>query len=585
MGQLNDVRPRRRTTGARCQITKENLLYLPIADSSDRWFWTSLVAPGVFSYEFTLDSVVSGPARLRAAIWASSESGEYPDHHLRIAINGTGVHEERWDGKGFRTVEAVFSTTALRDGVNRITLESPGDTGAAVDILYLDWLELSFSRAPVARQSRLEITCATSPIQPMGFDSPLQVYDITQPQRAQRVGENIEPLHLVDCPRGRRYLILGENEVLSPRKLLESQQLPDLRAVNAGADYLAIGPADLLKPLQPLLELRAAQGLKTLSVPIEAVYDQFNYGMPEPQALRALLAYASMHWKPAPRYLLLVGDASYDPKGYLAAPEANRLTVELIDTQYGGETVSDIGAVQSEQQVEQMPAIGLLPARHAEQVRGYVQKVLKYEAATPQRKQKISLLAVADGQDISFRLDAKSFLDEFPSNQYEYELFTPDAGAGDAAAQLRQRLAEGHHLVAYFGHGSLQMWGKDRLLSVEDLARLPATASLPIVLQFTCLSGYYIHPNVESLAERMLWQPNGGIVAVLAPSSLTLPYDQSFLSLSLARLLVAEPELTIGEIHLKARQQVPLDSQGAADVMRTFMLFGDPALRVSSNSP
>jgi len=214
-----------------------------------------------------------------------------------------------------------------------------------------------------------------------------------------------------------------------------------------------------------------------------------------------------------------------------------------------------------------------------------VQKVLKYEAATPQRKQKISLLAVADGQDISFRLDAKSFLDEFPSNQYEYELFTPDAGAGDAAAQLRQRLAEGHHLVAYFGHGSLQMWGKDRLLSVEDLARLPATASLPIVLQFTCLSGYYIHPNVESLAERMLWQPNGGIVAVLAPSSLTLPYDQSFLSLSLARLLVAEPELTIGEIHLKARQQVPLDSQGAADVMRTFMLFGDPALRVSSNSP
>ena len=91
----------------------------------------------------------------------------------------------------------------------------------------------------------------------------------------------------------------------------------------------------------------------------------------------------------------------------------------------------------------------------------------------------------------------------------------------------------------------------------------------------------YTHPKVDSLAETFLWQPDGGPIAVLAPSSLTLPYDQSYLSRSLAQLIMDNPTATLRELHLKARRQTPLDNTGGLDVMRTFMLFGDPPLRLA----
>jgi hypothetical protein len=46
--------------------------------------------------------------------------------------------------------------------------------------------------------------------------------------------------------------------------------------------------------------------------------------------------------------------------------------------------------------------------------------------------------------------------------------------------------------------------------------------------------------------------------------------------------ILAHPESRLGEVHLAARRQVAPDTPGKRDVMMTFMLFGDPALRLSA---
>jgi len=75
-------------------------------------------------------------------------------------------------------------------------------------------------------------------------------------------------------------------------------------------------------------------------------------------------------------------------------------------------------------------------------------------------------------------------------------------------------------------------------------------------------------------------QPRAGAVAVLGPTSLTLATDQSFLSNAFVDAYLAEPGRPIGDVLLEARRQIPESLGGAQDVLQTFLLFGDPAMRL-----
>lgn len=169
-------------------------------------------------------------------------------------------------------------------------------------------------------------------------------------------------------------------------------------------------------------------------------------------------------------------------------------------------------------------AIGRIPAREPQQVKAFVEKTLAYLQSAPAGEWRRRVLAVADGQDPSFRDEAQAFLDPFKAG-YQTALVNPPANTPNADQEILKDLNEGTVLVSYFGHGSLTQWGKDNLFTVEDSAALKNGGRLPIVLNMTCLTGLFTHPKVKSLAETLLWMPDGGAVAVLAATSLTLTTD------------------------------------------------------------
>jgi hypothetical protein len=96
----------------------------------------------------------------------------------------------------------------------------------------------------------------------------------------------------------------------------------------------------------------------------------------------------------------------------------------------------------------------------------------------------------------------------------------------------------------------------------------------------TCLAGLFTHPKVQSLTEALLWKTDGGAVALLAPTSLTLSSDQSFLSHALVQALLKDRTARLGDAFLQAQREVPAQGSGTQDVLRTFLLFGDPALKL-----
>jgi hypothetical protein len=559
---------------------EHNDQYAPQVEAGDHFFWQSLPAPQTQTYELTLPEAQPGPARLRVELWASTSAPVSPDHHVRLTLNGQSVADAAWDGAGRRTLEAELPDGVLA-GTNTLGIDLPGDTGAPAEIVFLDWIEFSYPRRAAFAAGALLWTGEAAPVQLTGFNGPLTLWDVTAPESVASITVNPGEGGLTfQGQTGHRYLAVEPQGLRKP-SAAPLTLAPDLRAAGRGADWVAVGPADLLAPLQPLADWRAAQGLQTALIPLDAVADQFGAGYPEPEAIQSFVQYAARSWQPAPRFLLLVGDATYDPRGYTAPAEANRLPGFFIQTTYGGETVSDVlfGQVNADPWPDL--AIGRLPARDTAQVSAYAAKSLAYEQNAPAGDWQRRVLAVADGQDPAFSSDAQAFLDVFASG-YSPVLYAPAAGATDASAQVKAYLGEGYVLVAYFGHGSVNMWGKDRLFTTDDAATLTNSDYLPVVVNMNCLTGLYTHPKVISLAEALLWQPSGGAVAVLAPSSLTLPADQAMLSSAFAASLVKNPGLTLGEWLLQAQRQMPVDdSAGGREVMLTFLLFGDPALRLS----
>jgi hypothetical protein len=557
--------------------SEENSLYAPQASGGDGWFGKMIPAKKSHAFAISLDALAAGPTLVRLAVWSDTQAELAPDHHLQVMINGQVALDATWDGSGRQVLQAVAPAGLLAAGVNQVEVLLPGDTGITAERSYFDWLEIDYPRPATAENGLALLPGAGVPIQFDGFDAAThrlwQIDGITQTTRL--LGS------LIPGELGARYIVVGPQGFRTPR-LQALTATPDLRQLPP-AQYLAFGPDDLLAAAQPLLTAHQQNGLTTAAIPLQAVYDQFGQGFPEPAAIQRFLAYAAAQWPAPPRYVLLLGDFTYDPRGYIVGPEANRLPSFFVHTVYGGETASDVPMADLDADGLPDLAVGRLPARSSDEIAAYSAKAIAYmqQSDTAWRTR---LLAVADGQEASFASDAQTFLDRFDGElrsdaAFAQTLFAPPAGVQDANTQVASSFEEGFGLVSYFGHGSLAMWGKDRLFTSEDVATLKNGDHLPVVVNMNCLTGLFTHPKTASLAEVFLWQPQGGAVAVLAPTSLTLPGDQSLLSGALAEQFSSYPRQSLGESLLNAQRQMPIQQAGANEVLLTFLLFGDPALQ------
>jgi hypothetical protein len=90
----------------------------------------------------------------------------------------------------------------------------------------------------------------------------------------------------------------------------------------------------------------------------------------------------------------------------------------------------------------------------------------------------------------------------------------------------------------------------------------------------TCLNGYFHDIYTDSLAETLQRAPNGA-VAVWASSALTSPEAQLPADEALLHALLAGGDIRLGDAVAAAQK-----SSFTPDIRRTFILFGDPAMRV-----
>jgi hypothetical protein len=504
---------------------EQDLQYDTLADAAaDRWYWQSIFAPATVEIPFTLPSLGGDEGELRVYVVAKSSAPVDPDHRLLLSINGALVHDAPWDGHGPKLITADIPPGILTGGDNKLTIQAPGDTGAPADLVQLQWAEITYSAANAAAPE------------------PKAVAGILP----ATVGA------LPDWP--------------------------------GGADLVIVTAPQFREALKPLVAAREKQGLRVAVVDVEQVYDAFAYGRTDPRAIQALMRHARDKWAaPAPRYLLLAADASYDPLGHMQGAEKDIIPTQTVRTTFSGWTGSDVWYALPDDGPTTMPAfaVGRFPAQTAEQLATMVSKTLAYEAESGDLGWRSKALLVADNDEPGFAEETAAFARELTGTQSQQ--LTIDGDGGNARSALNQAFADGVGLVGYFGHGSVTLWGKEDVFDVEQASKL-RNERLPLVFTVTCLSGFFEHPSTVSLGETFLRQPGGGAVAALVPSSAAVLTDQRLLADGLAKALANPEPRSLGDIVLDAQRSLPQQEGGVREILLTFNLLGDPSLQIRRTS-
>ncbi|HEX2252993.1 MAG TPA: hypothetical protein VHQ65_06980, partial [Thermoanaerobaculia bacterium] len=129
----------------------------PIADP---WYDTTLSTgrtPRSWHFDLPVDGYVpgAGPATLAVEVWGVTDSTRNPDHHVRAALNGLPVADVQFNGITPHTLAASVPDGTLAEGINRLTLELPGDTGTPNDLVSLDSYAVTYPRELAARGGEL----------------------------------------------------------------------------------------------------------------------------------------------------------------------------------------------------------------------------------------------------------------------------------------------------------------------------------------------------------------------------------------------------------------------------------------------
>ncbi|HKP45428.1 MAG TPA: C25 family cysteine peptidase, partial [Pyrinomonadaceae bacterium] len=314
------------------------------------------------------------------------------------------------------------------------------------------------------------------------------------------------------------------------------------------------------------------QGMTVAVAEIEDVYDEFSYGAHTPEAVKAFLATATSSWSRRPAFALLVGDSSWDPRNFMDQGANDFVPTKLIDTGFM-ETASDDWLVDFSGQSRADMAIGRLPGRTAAEITLMVSKILTYEQERELNAPLRGAVLVADTGFESQNAQTRVLL---PDNVATQSIDRSQLGNDDLMrGQVLDALNAGPMIVNFYGHGSVRVWTGAGVLDSELAETLTNSNRSSIYLMMTCLNGYAHDAYVDSLSEAVLKSPNGGAVAVWASSGYTTPEPQFAMNSQFYRLLFGAQPMRLGQ----AAREAKLATKDL-DVRRTWVLFGDPTMRV-----
>ncbi|HEV7490584.1 MAG TPA: C25 family cysteine peptidase, partial [Rhodanobacteraceae bacterium] len=600
-------------------------------EEPDVWQWAKLthIDPEPFSTSFDLpDLAAHGEVALMLnfrglsglAAPAKYKGSPPDDHVVTVSINGKSVSILRWNGRDEIHREIKLPTAALKARANTLALRVakrtlPWDAKSdAVDVVMFNWIEAQYPLTGDLDAGALPFTTTAEGAPELswhGKGAPV----LYGSDGKRRVGHAIGAgrYAFAAASPGVELFPALDGELAKPEKLRPAAA-DKWRNPAEPYDYLIVAHPRLLDAIKPLAEFHRLRGLKVAILDIDDVYDEFNDGIKHPLAIRNLVDRAWHEWpSPQPRFLLLVGDASFDirhdtyndlnyakwtdqellypnhfggvPGATYENPPKKLADRDLIPTwQFPspeGQSASDnwFGAVDGNEW-HPVVAVGRFPVVEPAEVKAIVDKTIDYLSKPELGAWRRDVMFITDEIE-AFKQASNEIATTLGKDGFVADKVYASPKESDNIAHqnaIRQGIDDGRLIVHFIGHGGRYIWRtgppdlrkNHDLFTLSDVDSLTNADRLPMVLSMTCYSAPFDNPTEDSIGEKFLREPGKGAIAVFAASWRNAP-SPAYSKAVISELL--QPGATIGEAIVRAKKQ-----SNDRTLVEMYNLLGDPAV-------
>lgn len=380
----------------------------------------------------------------------------------------------------------------------------------------------------------------------------------------------------------------------------------DLHGQAAPGMVIITAPA-LQEQAQRLAAWHASHdGLTSLVTTPATIYNEFSSGQQDPAALRDFMKMLYDRG-PAPRYLLLLGDASYDYKDRIpnntnlvptweSDVSTDQINSYPSDDFFG--LLGDLDDINTWLPVSLLDVgIGRLPAKTPEEARVMVDKVVNYHTPAAFGAWRNKMTFTADDEDDNLHLeDAEKVSNiivqeegQFNVNKIYADAYPQVSSAGgsrypEVNTAIDNGINNGTLVWNYTGHGSFLRLGEEVFLDESSLEKWNNGARLPLMITATCDFAPFDNPAYTSLGEKILLKQNGGAIALMATTRAVFAYSNLVMNANYVRLAFAPGQdgkmFSLGQAAMEAKN---FTYSTFSDVVnnRKFQLLGDPALTLA----
>lgn len=386
-------------------------------------------------------------------------------------------------------------------------------------------------------------------------------------------------------------------------------------------DFVIVSHPLFLSQAQELAQLHADQdSLTSVIVTPQQIYNEFSSGAQDVTAIRdfvKMLYDRGATAEEKPKYLLLIGDGSYDNKHRLPnntnyVPTFQNynglgLTMSYVSDEFFG-LLDDSGEWDSQSDVGFCDiGIGRFPVQSIGEAQGIVDKIRFYmtrqqpviNAVSCSNNQcgnggewRNTLVFIGDDEDSNTHMDqadkmatlvdttyANYNIDKIYLDAYQ-QIQTPGGERyPDVNEAINRRVDRGCLIMNYTGHGGEVGLAHERIIEVQQINSWDNMCNMPLFVTATCEFARYDDPSRTSAGEYVILNDNGGGIGLLTTTRLVYSTPNFILNKNFYRT-VFEPlngEMpAIGDVY-----RITKVVSGNSVNSRNFTLLGDPAMKLN----